>query len=331
MAKEALKVGKISAEPGAKAFGSITVGELNDGSPIKVPVFLVNGVKPGPTLYLGAGCHGNELTGVEVIRRVITEIDPKKVSGAVIAVPIQNLPAFEARERETPRSCQNEPTNMWEVLPGDPDRGLTEIMAHVLVTEVISKADYVLDFHAGSPAEILGMLIPPSEDPETLDKTVELAKAFGIEVIEIFPSKLGDLAESLGIIAINTELGEACRIEEKYLEMGTRGTWNILKYLGIIEGKPELPEKQMVLKKRILVRAKRGGLLITKVKCMQRVAKGDLIACIYNLFTLEEVEQVRAPEDAIVIRVQNYPTVCTGDRIAALGASSDVWTEKSTL
>ena len=330
MAKKAMKVGTVSAEPGAKAFGSLTVGELNDGSPVNMPVILVNGVKPGPTLYLGAAVHGNELTGVEVIRRIISEIDPQKVSGAIIAVPIQNPLAFEARQKETPHYYQKELTDMWTALPGDPGRGLTEIMTHVLVTEVISKADYVLDFHTGFPAEELAILIPPAEERETLDKEVEMAKAFGIEVIEIYPSGLSALAKSLGNVVIDAELGDACRLDEKYIAIGVRGVWNIMKYLGIIEGKPELPEKQTVFKGRVVIRAKRGGLLITKVKCMQKVSKGDVLACIYNLFTLEEVEQIKVPEEGIILRVMTYPTVNQGDRIAGLGAICDVWTEKST-
>jgi len=319
MPRETLKIGKASVEPGTKGFCSITVGELSDGSPIEMPVIIVNGVRPGPTLYLGAAIHANELTGVEVIRRIISEIDPQKLAGAIIAVPTQNPLAFRAKHPVTPYYFQKEVTDMWAALPGNPDLGLTEIMAHVLVKEVISKADYVIDFHTGFPAEEFAILVPPTEKEEIGNKALELAKAFGIEAIEIFPSKLSDMAKSLGNVAICAELGENGILDEKYVAIGIKGVRNIMKYLGMIEGKPEIPEKQSFFKSRINVRAGRGGWLITKVKCLQKVSKGELLGSIYNLFTFEEVEQVRAPREGTILRVMTYPTVNKGDRIIAIG------------
>ena len=319
MIKETMRIGTVSAEPGTRVFGSLTVGELSDGSSVDIPAIVVNGWAAGPTLYLGAAIHANELTGVEVIRRIISEIDPQKLAGAVIAVPTQNPLAFRAKHPVTPYYYQKELTDMWAALPGDPTLGLTEIMAHVLVTEAISKADYVIDFHTGFPAEECAVLVAPAENREMQNKAIELAKAFGIEAIEMFPSKLSDLTKSVGNVAISAEIGEAGRLDEKYVAIGVNGVRNIMKYLGMIEGNPELPEKQTVFEGRVTVRAGRGGLLITKVKCLQKVAKGELLASIYNLFTFEEVEQVRATREGTILRIITYPAVNKGDRIAAIG------------
>lgn len=319
MSKKALKIGKVSVETGTKGFCSLTVGELSDGSPIDIPVIVVNGKEAGPTLYLGAAIHANELTGVEIIRRIVSEIDPSKLSGAIIAVPTQNPVAFRAKHPVTPYYFQKEVTDMWAALPGDPSLGLTDIMAHVLVTEVMSKADYVIDFHTGFPAEEFAILIPPSEEGESANKALELGKAFGIEAIEIFPSKLSELAKRLGNVAISPELGEHGRLDEKYVAIGVKGVKNMMKYLKMIEGEPEKPPKQYFFKGRATVRAGRGGLLITKVKCLQKVSKGDLLGCIYSLFTLEEVEQVKAPRDGTILRVVTYPAVNQGDRLFAIG------------
>jgi predicted deacylase len=319
VAKKPITISTITAGEGAKVFGSLRVGELSDGSSVDIPVIVVNGVKPGPTLYLGAAIHANELTGVEIIRRIISEIDPKKLAGAVIAVPIQNPLAFRAKHPVTPYYYQKEVTDMWAALPGDPNLGLTEIIAHVLVKEVISKADYVIDFHTGFPAEEFAILVPPSEQVHTQSKALELAKAFGIEAIEMFPSKLSDLAKATHSVAIDVELGENSRLDEKYIAMGVKGVGNVMKYLRMIKGNPELPEKQKFFKGRVQVRAGRGGLIITKVKCLQEIKKGQLIASIYNLFTMEEVEQVRAPREGTILRILTYPTVNMGDRIAAIG------------
>lgn len=319
MSKEILKIGTAAAKPGVKSFGSLSVGELSDGSPVDIPIILVNGVRPGPTLYLGAAIHANELTGVEIIRRIVSEIDPQHLAGAIIAVPTQNPLAFRAKHPVTPYYYQKEVTDMWAALPGNPDLGLTEIMAHVLVREVISKADYVIDFHTGFPAEEFAILVAPAEEGGAQDKAMDLAKAFGIEAIEMFPSKLSDLAKSVGNVAICAELGESGRLDEKYITTGIKGVRNIMKYLKMIDGNPEVARKQRVFKGRVTVRAGRGGLIISKVKCLQEVVKGDLLASIYNLFTLEEVEEVRAPRDGTILRILTYPAVNKGDRIAAIG------------
>lgn len=247
------------------------------------------------------------------------EINPQELGGAIIAVPIQNPVAFRAKHPVTPYYFQKEVTDMWAALPGDPNLGLTEIMAHVLVREVISKADYVIDFHTGFPAEEFAILVPPAEEKDAGNKALELGKAFGIEAIEMFPSKLSDMAKTLGNVAICAELGENGKLDEKYVAIGVRGVKNVMKHLGMIEGKPELPEKQMFFKGRATVRAGRGGWLITKVKCLQKVSKGELLANIYSLFTFEEVEQVRAPREGTILRVMTYPAVNKGDRIIAIG------------
>lgn len=319
MFKQNIEIAHCSVKPGTKKYCSLTVGELGDGSPIDIPVYVVNGAAAGPTLYLGAAMHANELTGVEVIRRIITEIDPQKINGSIIAVPTQNPVAFRAKHPVTPYYFQKENVDMWAVLPGDPSLGLTDIMAHALVKEVISKADYVIDFHTGFPAEEFAVLVPPAEGEETENKALELAKVFGIEAIEIFPSKLSELAKTVGAVAICPEIGESGRLDEKYVVAGVKGVYNIMKYLGMVEGKPELPDEQMFFKGRVTVRAGRGGWLITKVKCLQKVSKGEHLASIYNLFTLEEVEQVTAPQEGTILRVVTYPTVNMGDRLFAIG------------
>ena len=118
---------------------------------------------------------------------------------------------------------------------------------------------------------------------------------------------------------MSPELGENGRLDEKYVSIGVRGVRNVMKHLGMIEGKPDIPDKQKIFKGRVTVRSSRGGLLVTKVKCLQEVTEGQHLASVYNLFTLEEAEQVKAPRGGTILRVMTYPAVNKGDRIVAIG------------
>ena len=154
------RVGTASANPGDISFGVIEVGKLADSSTVDIPVILVNGSKLGSTLYLGAAVHGNEITGVEAIRRIIVKLDPKKVSGKIIAVPFQSSLAFRSMSRVTPNDFS--PDNLDALFPGTPDGSLTERMAFLLMNEAISKADYVLDLHTGADKNMFVCCISPS-------------------------------------------------------------------------------------------------------------------------------------------------------------------------
>ncbi|MFC1929437.1 succinylglutamate desuccinylase/aspartoacylase family protein [Chloroflexota bacterium] len=319
MTKEALSIGTASAKPGSKSFGSLRVGELSDGSPIDMPLILVNGAQSGPTLYLGAAIHANELTGVEIIRRIISAIDPQKLTGAIIAAPTQNPLAFRAKHPLTPYyEEKGDIIDMWQALPGNPDGDVTSIMAHVLVTEAMSKADYIIDLHAGFPSERYAVLPPPDNK-----KAGELARAFGMWLIEEDPPvevKLFSTAKSLGNVAMCVELGHSGRLDEKYVTVGVRGVNNVMKYLGMIEGKPEPPEKEYVyIRNSITIRASRGGWLITEVEILQNVAKGQLLASIYDMFTFEKISEIMAPREGMVLRLVTYPQVNKGSRVVAIG------------
>ncbi len=142
---EVFKIGTIAAEPGTTSYGTIKAVETLDGN-VEIPVILVNGTKPGSKLYVGSTIHGNELTGIEVIRRILEQIEPGNLSGTLIALPVQNPLAFRASTRMT----FLEDIDANRTFPGKADGGTSERISYILL-KIASKSDAVIDLHCGFP------------------------------------------------------------------------------------------------------------------------------------------------------------------------------------
>lgn len=307
----------LSVALGNKGFTTLKACETIDGSAVEIPIFVINGVNPGPTLYLGAAVHGRELIGVETIRRIYGKLDPKELSGTIIAAPAQNILAVRARTYVTPFDDATH-GNMWRVFPGKPDGSLTERMAYVLYKEAISKADYVIDIHSGIRARNKSILIP-SKPEEIAKKAEEIAKAFGLKFIARL--SVGWSWQESTVPRITVEIGESDRFEEEFVSIGVRGVMNVMKHLGMVEGKLEgLPDEYVISKKLYgtYFRASHGGIYIPEVKLGDKVSKGDLVARVYNLYTFEKTDEIRATEDGYIIRVMVPSLISEGDRVISI-------------
>jgi len=323
-----VKVGGITVPAGESGSGAITVGTLSDRSPLEIRFIVVNGQKPGPTLYLGGALHGPEHIGTETIRRIKAKTNPKDLSGTIIAVPVQNPLAFRDKSRTIP----GELTDINRIFPGNPDGGLSERIAFRLMGELVSKVDYVVDIHEGMPNRCT--MIPPKEfysSPEVENKTVELAKAFGLGIIMKVPLGAGSdpmvgAAARKGIPAVITELGQAPMIEKGPLADNVKGVENIMKYLKMIEGVPErlktIPFFIADVWTKIL--APTGGICIPKVELEGKVSKGDVVATIYDPYTTEEVAQVKSPVSGYINSVNPAGlSVREGDRICSTASAKE--------
>ncbi|OGV96898.1 hypothetical protein A2W24_03780 [Microgenomates group bacterium RBG_16_45_19] len=301
------KIATVSVKSGAKGSGTIKAAETFDGSAVEIPFFIINGLFPGPKLYLGAAIHGIELTGIEVIRRVMEQISPDKLNGAVIAVPVQN--PLSLRGKVT-KFTPHEYADMNSALPGKPQSGLTDRMAYILWKEVISKADYVIDIHTGVDAQNCFIY---TEGPA--QKSLELAKAFGLNIII-------QSEEKFTVPKLVIELGESGRIEERWVEMGVLGVENVLKHLGMIKGEPEeLPKEYVISDKWVQVYSPYGGLYFPMIELGSKVSKGETVAKIYNLYSLKKTGEVIVSTDGYVVRVMTPSVISEGARVIALAGT----------
>lgn len=319
---DALRVGGIVAHPGMRADGKLRVGTFADGSALDIPVIVVNGRRPGKVLYVQAACHGVELNGIEVIRRVLDLVDPARLRGALIAVPVANVVAFTHRIRQTHFDLED----MNRVWPGKEDGGMSQRMAHVLFSSAVLKADYLIDLHTGSGTMVTHIRLAPEGEAATL------ARIFGTELLvkepldqsfkeKRFDGKLRVVAERHGIPGITPELGAHSRLQEESIAIGVRGVTNVMKHLAMIDGEPDLPALQTVVSysSTTQVKANHGGLFVSAVKPGQRVQAGETIGSTYDVASFRQVELFQSPIAGMIVSYSENPVVHFGDSVAMIG------------
>lgn len=320
-ANHIVDVGPIAARPGEIAKGFIRIGETTTG-PVQIPVMVINGAAEGPVLCLTAGVHATEYAPIEAAFRLIRELTPRALRGTVIAVPIVSMHMFESRSAFV---SPLDGLNLNKIAPGAAGGSISELLAQKLLNEVIGKAQYFIDLHAGDFGESLwayaGCCL--SDDP-ALDLEAEaLCRLFTPQLISLakgdgklppYPASMVDAATRRGIVSIQTESGGSGTLREEDVQVHVRGVKNIMRYLGMIEGSPEVAARHIVGTERTLVRATRAGLLRVSISPGDTLAEGQQIAEICDAFG-EVVEVVRVPSAGIAGLVWTHKAVNSGDPI----------------
>ena len=196
------------------------------GLALPTPVLAINGANPGPAMCLTSAIHGDELNGIEVVRRVMYDIDPSKLSGTLIGVPIVNLQGFQRTSRYLP-----DRRDLNRFFPGEPDGSLASRIAYSLFTKVISHCNYLIDLHTGS---FRRNNLPQIRANMSDSKVAEFVGAFDkIAVVHHAgsPGMLRTVANQSGIVAVTMELGESLRIQENQIDAGTHSVNSMLDKL----------------------------------------------------------------------------------------------------
>lgn len=302
-----------AAEAGKHTFYRMPVSRLANGQELCLPLHILRGKKDGPTLMLTALSHGDATTGFEAIRKVLEEVDPEKLCGMIIAIPLQNPPAFEWDWRNTPLDCYN----MNRTYPGNPRGWVTEQMAAV-VSPFCDYADALIDWHGGGYGDaihyVLSKLGPSEEaDDALLGKINHMARTFGLEHMyggkpagpdAAYAGTLSDYMIIKGKPSIVAEIGTGdASLHDRFVESSVRGTLNVMKDMGMYPGKPILPKTQWIVKTRSVSRPKNGGMFYPVVGpeyVNKTVPKGTLIAVIRDPLSMEVIEEMRAPFEETV-------------------------------
>jgi predicted deacylase len=323
--KDRIEIGDVRCPPGERCLGRLTCGYLEDSSPVDIPLIVLNGVADGPILWLGATVHGMEIAGVEVIRRVTREeVDPGRLRGAILAAPILNPIAYRFHSYHSPKDG----LNMNRVYPGDANESLTHRMAHAVFTQGIVQCDCAIDFHA-NPAGAIDYLFVRVGEGEAWRRGLEMAAAYGITIVESIPRRsaygheerltglLADAAAESGRPALTVELTPMYRLDDTSIRSGVRGTLNVMKFLGMLDGLPEPQLDMTVIKDRIgpqlRVTATKGGLLHYLVPVASWVQSGQPLLDIRDPWG-DVVETIKSPADGYVLAYGSY-----GNQAAASG------------
>lgn len=327
-----IKWDHLVAEKGQAVSGLVKLGELSNWASIEMPVMIVNGIEDGPILWLNGAIHGDELNGPMAIRDVMPKLDPQKLKGAVIATPVSNPYAWQARQKNTPQ----DELDMDMQFPGSEKGALSQRLAFHLFEKIKQYATHLIDFHSlGTPYDAKPYTVfkrVPNDAVNAAAQAERMARVFGGSVhccvdLNLNLSELpGNVAGFLdvqclkhGIPAFMTELGSGGHIQQDMVEYGIRGIWAVLHDLGMWEEAPPplIDPKTKTLTKRKFIYADRGGLVVDHAPSGTIVKKGEVICNIIDMFTV--VQSVIAEEDTYIIASRKNPPVDSGDRVAFVG------------
>lgn len=300
-------------KPGSKIIKKFKVAENADRSPLNIPIIIIKGKEDGPVLLLNAATHGNELIGVEVIRRVMGKFTPKDLKGTIVGVPIVNVPAYNVSQRSDPLDQKD----MNREFPGDPEGSITQQLAHFFYSNIAMEADYIIDFHS---AEYPDIMLPHTRirttDPS--EKSNLLAHAFSTELIwegKGEPGMLQVCAARDGKAVITVEIGAASGLEEEGIEAGIKGVNNVMTVLGMIKGTALILDYQIYVKSsEKWQRSPHGGIFRPFVKLGDIIETGQELGEIADPFNLK-IEKIRAKSSGLVAGIKISPVVRTGTRL----------------
>ncbi len=261
--------------PGTYRRLSWSATELFEGVSVSTPVLVVNGALPGPTLCLTAAVHGDELNGIEMVRRVMHDLNPQKLSGAVLGVPIVNLQGFRRGSRYLP-----DRRDLNRYFPGNPSGSAAARIAHSFFNEVVTHCDALIDLHTGSFERTnLPQLRADLRNPDV----VTLTQGFGATVILHSTPAEGTLryaATSAGIPTVTLEAGGPSQLELEEVKHGVKGIETLLNTLGMIKKMRLWGDPEPVYYRSTWVRANHGGILLADVSLGSTVRQGDLLGTI---------------------------------------------------
>jgi hypothetical protein len=255
-------------------------GESFEGIAAPTPVLVVHGVSSGPVLCLTAAVHGDELNGIEIVRRVLYDLDPLKLSGTVIGVPIVNLQGFKRGSRYLP-----DRRDLNRYFPGNPTGSSASRIAWSFFEQVVRRCTVLVDLHTGS---FYRTNLPQLRADLTRQDVVDVAASFTSTAVIHSPGANGSLrreAVAAGIPAVTLEAGEPLRLQPEEVDHGVQGIFALIDQLGMYRKLRVWGNPAPVHYRSRWVRADSGGILFGKVKLGQRVARGDLLGSVTDPIT----------------------------------------------
>jgi predicted deacylase len=300
-------------QPGERVLTRLVISRLPSGAIIDVPVHVIRSTKPGPVLLLMAGMHGDEVNGIETIRRLIRRDLLQPTRGTVIAIPILNIYGFLNFSREVPDG-----KDVNRSFPGHPRGSVASRVAHRFMREIMPLVDYGIDFHTGGAARanhpqlrcVLG------EDPNIEALAAAFAAPFTLHA-RLRTGSLRATAHALGKPIIVYETGESLRFDEAGIEEAIAGTLRVLHHLGMGPEGPLPARPNIVCRRHRWLRARYAGLFRAHVALGDFVEEGQIFGSIADPYGEQSV-RLEAAASGYVIGLNYMPVVNQGDALLHL-------------
>lgn len=308
---DVMKINHIPILQGEKKTLFLPMPSLYDCTPITMPVHVIRGTKPGPCLCVTAAIHGDEVNGVEIVRRLIKKNVLKHIAGTLIAIPIVNVYGFLYQDRYL-----MDRRDLNRSFPGSPKGSPASRLAHLISTEILPHATHCIDLHSGS---LQRTNLPQIRADLDMEGLLPLAQAFSAPVIldaKLRDGSMRQFADDKLIPFLLYEAGESLRFDELSIKVGVHGILNVMHQLNMITLKKTFHGKveSAIAKQAYWVRSPCSGLLIKYKHLGKFVKKGEILAKISNPMGHEE-HKVLSPLDGIIIAQSNMPMIYEGAAI----------------
>jgi len=327
LTQKALQLGGVEVQAGESVCIDLPVANLYTHASLNMPVQVLNGKRAGPTLFVSAAIHGDELNGVEIIRRLLKQKILQRLRGCLIAVPIVNVHGFLDQSRYLP-----DRRDLNRSFPGTPRGSVAARLAHKFSTEIIQQSNYGIDLHTGALHRSNLPQVRANLEDET---TLAMANAFNVPVMINAPVRDGSLrgyAAEQGIPTVLYETGEALRFDEVGIRAGLRGVSSVMRTLGMLppRNRPTAGSESLIATSTSWIRAPSSGIVRLKAKLGQRADKGQALAVISDPFG-EAEEVVAATFSGIVIGRSNLPLAHEGDALIHMARFDSIALAEDTV
>ena len=314
MLNKTITIGGIDIAPGTQQLVDLPVGSLYTHTEMHLPVHVIHGKTEGPRLFISAAIHGDELNGLEIVRRLLRLKSIKRIKGTLIAVPFVNGFGLLQNSRYLP-----DRRDLNRCFPGSERGSLASRIAHIFLNQIVQQCDYGIDIHTGAiHRSNLPQIRANLDEPETK----KLAEAFGVPVIinaNLRDGSLRAAADEFRVKTLLYEAGQALRLDELSVRAGVKGIQNVMRELGMLSSKSRrnANTEPYIARSSSWIRAPHSGLLQSYKKLGDRVSKNQVLAAVTDpsdMFDLHEHE-ILSKYAGIIIGKTNIPLVNEGDAI----------------
>lgn len=304
-------IGEHRIEPGARATVELPVSVLSDHTPVTMSVHVVHGRQPGPTLFVSAAVHGDEVIGVEIARRLLRSPPLERLRGTLLVIPIVNAFGFLNHSRYLP-----DRRDLNRSFPGSERGSLASRLAHLFMKEIVKRSDFGIDLHS---AAIHRTNMPQIRVSPASNETLKLADAFGAPVVIIAKLRDGSLrkaAQGEGVDILLYEAGEGLRFDEFSARAGVAGVLRVMREMGMITRRAARSARirPVHATSSSWLRAPVGGLLRAFKATGEHVETDDILGVISDPFGETDADIV-CSQPGVVIGRTNLPVVNEGDAL----------------
>jgi predicted deacylase len=313
---KSISIGKETVSPGEHKLLKISIDRLPTGTLIDIPIYVFNSKKPGPTVLVQAGLHGDEINGIEIVRRMLQEESFHVERGAVIAVPILNIFGFIHFSRDVPDG-----KDVNRSFPGTKTGSMASRMAYHYTSQILDQVDFGIDLHTGGAQRHNYPQIRFTEEDEVSRQIAEVFQAPFVFPARLIRGSFRNAAFKKGVPVVVFEAGESMRFDDYAILEGMQGILNVLHHFEMV---PKLDpvyaekHKSVMIAERKWLRAPTAGMFIPEVKNGTAIKKGQELGIVTDTYARRR-KQVKAPYDGYVFCINHQAVVNQGEALFHIG------------